>query len=489
MFTTFTRLHIKIAKTGAHCCVAAGPHGAKSNSVSGDCSMDHNEPQWRTNSSFSPPLPRRWDCRFQPERTRHVTSEVPVNGSSASSHSRGSRSGVSREQYPNHHHSVSDGALSYFGSPSDNSQAPRWTPPIQRYDLGEFSTPARGIGSESFVYRRGNEQQFRAGFPSVSSSSLGSPSPLSESSRWASTSKQPILFPPRNFSNRRSFMSKPVYPLVFRNPVSDGETFGIPCPSTGSCMSHRSTFSPELKLRKSLTQHQKMEGSPDANTSSSRREGFRWSNASSNDFWFDGDNIEIMEHIGPETLRSPHSNSARQQKCGLCQRPLWQKSPWCSNRIVRSTDMPVAGVLPCCHIFHADCLEEATPKSQVHEPPCPVCQKAAGNEASISFSEPLQVALRSVRRLQGASAPTNQYASSSNTNLDHDEGDTRRNQTLTATRRGSPSLKSHLKKRFPFKGKTGRDLFGAKLFRSGASSSSSLLDDNNESRHGRLRYR
>lgn len=449
--------------------------------------MDHNEPQWRTNSSFSPPLPRRWDCRFQPDRTHHVTNEVPINGSSASSHSRGSRSGLSRQQYPNHHHSVSDGALSYFGSPSDNPQAPRWTPPIQRYDLGEFSTPSRGIGSESFVYRPCNEQQFRAGFPSVSSSSLGSPSPLSESGRWASTSKQPNLFPP---PNRRSFMSKPVYPLVFRNPVSDGEPFGVPGPSTGSRMSHhRSTFSPDLKLRKSLTQLQKTEASPEADTSSSRREGFRWSNASSSDFWFDGDSIDIMEHIGLETLRSPHSKSASQHKCGLCQRPLWQKSPWCSHRMVRSADMPAVGVLPCCHIFHAECLEEITPKSQVHEPPCPVCQKAAGNEAAISFSEPLQVALRSARRLKGANTATDPYASSSSTNLDCDEGNTRRNQSPTATGSGSSSLKSHLKKRFSFKGKTGRDLFGAKLVGSGVSSSSSLLRDDNESRPGRLRYR
>lgn len=44
----------------------------------------------------------------------------------------------------NHHHSVSDGALSYSGSPSDFLQARRWTPCVHRYDLGEFSTPAGG---------------------------------------------------------------------------------------------------------------------------------------------------------------------------------------------------------------------------------------------------------------------------------------------------------------------------------------------------------
>ena len=136
---------IKIAKTGALCCVAAGPHGTKSNSVSRDRSMDHNEPNWRINSSFSPPVPRRWDCRFHPDGLTRVTNGAATYGSSASSQSGGNRSGVSSEQHPNHHHSVSDGALSYFGSPSDNPQAPCWTPPVQRYDFGEFSTPSGGI--------------------------------------------------------------------------------------------------------------------------------------------------------------------------------------------------------------------------------------------------------------------------------------------------------------------------------------------------------
>lgn len=483
MFIKLLHQHNKIAKTGALCCVAAGPHGTKtkSNPVSRDCSMDHNEPQWRTNSSFSPPLPRRRDRRFQRDGISHVTNGVPTYGSSASSHSRGSRIGVSGQQYLNHHHSVSDGALSYFGSPSDNAQAPRWMPPVQKYDLGEFSTPTGGARSESFVYARGNERHLPAGFSSLSSS-LGSPSPFSESSQLASTSKQPILFTPRNFSNRCSFMSKPVYPLVFRNPVSDGETYGTSGPGIGSSTNQGSTFSPDFKFQKSLTHFQKMEASLDPNTSSSRREGFRWSNASSYDFGFDGDSIDIMEHIGTETPRSPYSNITRQHKCGLCQRPLWQKSPWSSHRVVRNSDMPVAGVLPCRHVFHAECLEETTPKSQVHEPPCPICQKSVNSEACISFSEPLQVALRSVRRSQGANAATDGVGSSSNRNLDCNEDD------KPMARRGS-FLRRHLKKRFSFKGRMGRDLFGANLCKNSASSSSTLLRDNNQIQSGRLQQR
>ncbi|PHU02496.1 hypothetical protein BC332_27747 [Capsicum chinense] len=37
--------------------------------------------------------------------------------------------------------------------------------------------------------------------------------------------------------------------------------------------------------------------------------------------------------------------------------------------------MPVAGVLSCRHVFHAKCLEQATPKSCKSDPPCPICAK------------------------------------------------------------------------------------------------------------------
>lgn len=443
--------------------------------------MDHNEPQWRMNSSFSPPLPRRWDSGFHPDGLTRVTNGAAIYGSSTSSQSRESRSGVSSEQYPNHHHSVSDGALSYYGSPSDSCQAPRWMPPVQRYDLGEFSTPSGGARPREPVFFQSNEQRYTNRVPSMSSS-LGSPSPLSESSPWVSTSK-PILFPARNFSGRRSFMSKPVYPLVYRNPVSDGEIYGTGGPSIRSSTTPRSTFSPDVKFHKALTQLQRMEeASPDPNTSSSRREGFRWSNASSYDLLFDGDTIDITEHIGLETARSPYiSSSARDQKCALCDRPLWQKSPWSTHRIVRSSDMPVAGILPCRHVFHAECLEETTPKSQIHEPPCPVCQKIDCSDRAISFSEPLQVALRSVGSNQRATVFAEGAGSSSNPNPDWSEPDARRNQSLSMQRRGGSSLKSHFKKRFCLKGRMGND--------ASSPSSSALVCDKKQNQPGRLRSR
>jgi hypothetical protein len=89
-----------------------------------------------------------------PHRTHDAPHDHPPYVSSLSSHSKGSRSAFGSDQYLNHHHSVSDGALSYFGSPVDSLQAPRWTPSLQRFDLGEFSTPAGGIYLALITYNR-----------------------------------------------------------------------------------------------------------------------------------------------------------------------------------------------------------------------------------------------------------------------------------------------------------------------------------------------
>lgn len=259
-------------------------------------------------------------------------------------------------------------------------------------------------------------------------------------------------------------MSKPVYPLAFRNPVSDGEATEPLDGSIGGKTGHlnsnststNSSLSPDLKFHKILTELQKMEASPEPGASS-RRDGFRWSNASSYyDFGFEGDAIDVMEHISEKPSRSPY-DSARYQKCGLCERFLWQKSPWSSSRIVKNGDLPITGVLPCGHVFHAECLEETTPKAQVHEPPCAVCLKGDNDEGSTSFFEP-QLTRKSIQRSHGFNFTTSNHAGSSSGPA------LNRYQSLPVPRQGSSSIKDHFKKRFSFKGKIGKDIFGAKVF-------------------------
>lgn len=456
--------------------------------------MDPTEPHWRINSSFSPPLSRRWDCRFRSDGASHGTRGAHISGSSVSSLSKGSRSMISNDQYPNHHHSVSDGALSYFGSPSDNFQAPRWTPPARRYDLGEFSTPSGGARPESSVFADRNERSSVAGASSVSNS-LGSVSPLSESCRWASSSKHPLFFPPRNFSGRRSFMSKPVYPLVFRNPVSDSEDYGLADASISSRMtpsdhnrtspiSPEGTSSSELRFHKNLTELHKLDTSPEPWTSS-RRDGFRWSNASSYDFGFDGESINITDHIGLDNPRSPN-NSAPNQKCGLCGRFLWQKSPWSSHRMVRNGDMPIAGILPCRHVFHADCLDEATPKGQINEPPCSVCTKTVASEGSTSFSEPLPYSQRPFLKIHGPDTISKSDGSSASS--DQDAVDFSQQQSLPMFRRRGALIKNNFKRRFTLKGKVGKELFGTNIFRKTGQLSSSVSEDVNQPGCSRARH-
>ncbi|CAN6310575.1 unnamed protein product [Urochloa humidicola] len=423
--------------------------------------MDPTEPRWRINSSFSPPTSRRWDCRYSsdglPHRVHDAPNDHPPYVSSLSSHSKGSRSAFGSDQYLNHHHSVSDGALSYFGSPADSLQAPRWTPSLQRFDLGEFSTPAGGSRPETSDYPQSSERQLTA------TSSFSSASPFSESSQLALSSKQPAPYLPRNQMGRAT-------------PSDD---------SQASPLWHRSLASPELKFHNALSELGKMEASPEPNTSS-RREGFRWSNASSYDFGYDEDAIDISDHISIESQRSP-TNSVRFLKCGLCERFLRQKSPWTSNRIVQNTDMPVAAVLPCRHVFHADCLEESTPKTEVHEPPCPLCTQAADDEGHVSFSEPLHVALRSARR--NLSLGGGAGGSSSSANPPHSDHGLKRNHSAILPRcSGSSLFRNRFKKQFPFKASIGKDLFSGRVFNKiGSSSSSGQQDDHQQpaAKHGR----
>ncbi|KAH7442817.1 hypothetical protein KP509_02G003700 [Ceratopteris richardii] len=59
--------------------------------------------------------------------------------------------------------------------------------------------------------------------------------------------------------------------------------------------------------------------------------------------------------------------------CGLCSKAVSQKSLWSFPRALTNKDLPVVGILECGHVYHAECLERATPDALSHDPPCPKC--------------------------------------------------------------------------------------------------------------------
>ncbi|KAL5981257.1 hypothetical protein ACLOJK_029178 [Asimina triloba] len=196
--------------------------------------------------------------------------------------------------------------------------------------------------------------------------STGSTSSHSDVSEYEPMSKA-HLSSHWNFSNRCSFMSKPVHPLSCLNQTP-GEAHGLVSNSNSDQNNDNVTQVSYPKSIRMLNDLHSMSGLPEVATT--QREGLQWSSASSIDF------TDFSEQLEPESIISMPYNTSESFKCGLCERFLSQRSPWSSRGIVRSGDMPVSGVLPCCHVYHAECLEQTTPKTIKHDPPCPLCMKS-----------------------------------------------------------------------------------------------------------------
>ncbi|GMH01739.1 hypothetical protein Nepgr_003578 [Nepenthes gracilis] len=295
--------------------------------------MDPHEPHWRSNTSFSPPPPR-WDYQFQSEGLRYGSNDsIQLFGSSTSPNSKESRSLLRGHCQTSHQYSASDGAGLYFSSPSETSLVLPWTPPpVQEISIDELETSSKRDstwGSLSFTPTMEGTSRAPDG--------VGSTSSRSDGSEYEHTAK--LHLPTHcNFPSRRSFMSKPIHPL----------SFPIQTSTKGASLS-----ATEYEI---TTSHRDTHGSSSGSSSI--------------------DLTDILEPFQSENL-GPVYNPAEEFKCGLCERFLSQRSPWSSRRIVRSGDLPVAGVLSCRHVFHAECLEQSTLlKARRSDPPCPLCFKA-----------------------------------------------------------------------------------------------------------------
>lgn len=371
--------------------------------------MGPHEPYWRTNTSFSPPVSRGWERRFQTDGLPYGSqSGIQLYQSSPSSNSKESGTSLRDDHLPNH--AASDGVGSYFSSPSDSYQTQQWTPsPIKEVNVGDYGSgkqdPAPGQLLTSSM-----EGTSAAPF------NTGSVSSRSDGSEYEAVAK-PHASSGRNFSTRCSFMSKPIHPISFVNQTSERD-------GTGS---------------EDFLNHLHNEAGP----STPRRETLRWSSGSSMDF------TDVSEQLDSDSVASSY-NVSEGFKCGLCDRFLSQRSPWSSRRIVRSGDMPVTGILSCRHVFHADCLEQTTPKMQKHDPPCPVCARVE-NVSEQPTSSRLRIGLPRLRQV-GEDGPSRPW--SCGQVGDCVEG------ALHASPRNSMTLlnRSRLKKHLSFKGNSSREL-------------------------------
>ncbi|XP_051146244.1 uncharacterized protein LOC127261865 [Andrographis paniculata] len=289
--------------------------------------MGPHEPYWRTNSSFSPP-PSRWDFQFQPEALSFGSHDgVQLFGSSASSNSRESRGWVRGSQTTNHQFLVSEGVGPYLSSPSI-SPTQQWTPPVlQEISTDDYNTSRRDVVLRPISFS-----------PAMEGTSAAQESGGSTSSPSESSSEYDCVVKPHSFHrNRRSFMSKAIHPLSL--------------PSEPTARESNAVSPPRLPDFDGVTPHRRDSGSIDL--------------------------TELPDPLDYDLPARSRAAAAAQDnfKCSLCDRLLSQRSPWSSRRIVKSGDMPVAGVLSCRHVFHAECLEQTTPKARGNDPPCPVCVK------------------------------------------------------------------------------------------------------------------
>ncbi|KAL8533790.1 hypothetical protein ACS0TY_009981 [Phlomoides rotata] len=403
-----------IAKTGSLCCVAARPHG--SNTTSRDWSVGPHEPYWRTNTSFSPP-PSRWDFQFQPEALSFGSHDgIQLFGSSASSNSRGSRNWVRGNNLTNHQFLVSDGIGPYLSSPADISPNQQWTPPaIQEISTDDYGTTRRDVVLRPLSFS-----------PTMEGTSAARDSGGSTSSRSdSSCDYESMLKSHASHRNRRSFMSKAIHPLSFPSETPTRQSY-----STAPA------------------------GTLEYGAITPQRDKHHLSSASNSvDF---NEAPESFEYDLLSRSRSPTDCS----RCGLCERFLAQRSPWSSRRIVRSGDMPVAGVLSCRHVFHAECLDQTTPKARRNDPPCPICIKI---EEENSPDQRIFSKLRSsFPRLKTFSedSPTKQWGCVQ-------AGDCVEGALHTPSRSSLLSLnRSRFRKTLSFKGNAGRE-FPGKLRKSG----------------------
>ncbi|KAJ3700705.1 hypothetical protein LUZ61_004410 [Rhynchospora tenuis] len=92
-----------------------------------------------------------------------------------------------------------------------------------------------------------------------------------------------------------------------------------------------------------------------------------------------------------EITRTP---SPDLQSCKICSRVLKERSPFSTQKIVSTRESPVIAVLPCGHVYHADCLDNITIEVDQYDPTCPICNY--GDKFGAKFGGKIKVSRNAV---------------------------------------------------------------------------------------------
>uniref|UniRef100_A0A1J3D8A6 RING-type domain-containing protein n=1 Tax=Noccaea caerulescens TaxID=107243 RepID=A0A1J3D8A6_NOCCA len=173
------------------------------------------------------------------------------------------------------------------------------------------------------------------------------------------------LLPPKSTPSRRARRS-PGHQL-FRQ-VSDSQILGLKSPNNNYSVSEgRSSFvlSTCSNDFANGSNYASSEGGWSLNTFSelvaySQRE--RWS--------FDSEQLDSgRRKLSGGSSRFSFSPSVvvDQQTCGACSKLLTERSS------IATFELPIAAVLACGHVYHAECLETMTTEIEKYDPACPIC--------------------------------------------------------------------------------------------------------------------
>ncbi|XP_024528074.1 uncharacterized protein LOC112345468 [Selaginella moellendorffii] len=337
---------------GSVCCVPARKQSG------GQERWPADPAHWRSNGDLSP----RWDGKSFPEATGNLYR------SSLSSSSRGSRRGSSR--IVGHQRAFSGGIFSPDPSPSSSFRASHLNPlsscqvcplvDLAPLPLDSSCSPCTTITSS----KEGtfNTPESRSSLTLISKDCPTQPSikPVVHNSGGSSSS-----------SSNSSFVSK-FSKTLREKPHKCGLTnVGSSRANEGAFSSTRRSESGDVESLGGTTSDWSMVAFSEL-VASSRRDRLRWMSDGSGE---DLVGLAELELAALERIKAAGyaSTSVEAFVCGLCSRWLSQRSPLSSHKMVGNLDPPSVGVLACGHVFHADCLEQATSESERQDPPCPQC--------------------------------------------------------------------------------------------------------------------